>query len=220
MRDPGQERAQRGNLLALVQGVALPLDFRFCSASIAKVTQICGEHALSGKPKLDDRQLDRKNGAIAPQRLDLDPSANHPTLARSDQAGEAGRVRVPQLRRDDHLPQRTPDHICPPMAEDALGSRIELAQRSGLVHQDHAIQRRVDDRPAHRIGDGDTRFLASARLVHVTIRGPPSRARTCSRCRAPFSEVADAPDRPRSCAAAARHGRRCCARTERRPVPA
>ena len=71
-----------------------------------------------------------KQAAVGPQRLDLDPPADHPALPGSEEARQARAMGVPQMRRDDDVAQQASDHRLAAMAEHALGGRVELPQDS------------------------------------------------------------------------------------------
>ena len=60
-------------------------------------------------------------------------------------------MRRPQVRRHDDLAELAADHRLAPVAEDALGCRVELAAGAVLVHHDHAVERHLDDGPGEGV---------------------------------------------------------------------
>ena len=118
------------------------------------VPHVGDEQALAAGGGLHDRELDREQGAVGPHALRLDPPAQHAALAGREQARQPGRVRRAEVRRHHDLAERTPDRLLAAVAEDALGRRVELAQHAALVHDDHAIERHVDDGAGERVGTG------------------------------------------------------------------
>jgi len=89
-------------------------------------------------------QLDRKAASICPQRFELEPAVQDPTLPGTHVVAHAHRMRMPKLGRDQHRNIPTQDLIAPP-AKDVFGGGIELAHDVGGVDDDNGIQCRGND---------------------------------------------------------------------------
>ncbi len=103
-----------------------------------------------------ERQLDGELAAVGAHRHELGPAPEQPPLPGRQPVGEGTAMLLAAGRRDDQLGQLAADGVGGPIAERALGGRVELQHPAGAVDRDHAVQRRGEHRAValHRALEG------------------------------------------------------------------
>ena len=169
---PGQDQTQRNQPLlgAVVQvafqpvtlvhggldhpapgGAQLPLGV----AALGEVAQVRREHRGTGHRYPGDGQLDRKDRTVGPHPVDLQAPVQAARHAGAQVPAQASPMVRPKLFRDDELGELPAKRLLPTVAERAAGRGVELEDAAPLISQDHAVQRRVDDRPQAGLAAAD-----------------------------------------------------------------
>ena len=128
---------------------ALLLDLRLRPPPLAEIAQIGGEHRW---PSNRSSTIASSIGNSVPSPRSASISIRRPTIRLRPVASRRAR---PAVWACAQCGGTITSPSCRPItasrqAEHALRRRIELAQDARIVHQDHAIQRRLDHRPAER----------------------------------------------------------------------
>ena len=145
MGDAGEQRTDGGQLLALVQRLALPLDLGDRGARGGEVAEIGGKIASFWQHDLGDRQFHRDEAPVPAARLHLDAAAEHMRLARGAIAGDARLVRVLHVVGDDEVADVPADGLLARIAERLDRGRIDGNHHAALVDDDDGVERRGDD---------------------------------------------------------------------------
>ena len=151
MSDARKQRADSRELLALVQRLALPLDFGDRRVCRRKVAEIGGEIAALREYDLGDRQFHRDDPPVAAARLHLDPAAEHVRLARSAIARDAGFMRILHMVGYDEVADASADGLVARIAERLFGGGVYGDHHSAVVDDDDGVERgrhdgRIDGR--------------------------------------------------------------------------
>ena len=165
VRHIGEQGPHGGQLLGLVQRVALTLPVVLRGLAGRDVAQARGEQTADAGRHFLDRDLDRNHRAVGAQGLGLDASADHPLLAGHQIAVEAGLMRGTVDVRHDQLVQRPPqDRVAAP-AERGDRGRIELDDPALLVDGDDAVVDHLHDRGVEALPVGQRKPVAELRVA-------------------------------------------------------
>src|SRR5581483_119495 len=94
-------------------------------AALGDVAQIRGEERFVVDLRRIDRELDQNFGAVAMNRVDLDATPDHGSLARLQKTRESVTMHLSQRRRNDQLGQLAPDRFLAFVTESLFGRGIE-----------------------------------------------------------------------------------------------
>jgi hypothetical protein len=104
--------------------------------------------------ELAQRHLDGNLAAVATQRLQLRSPANEPPMAAGQVAGQASAMGLALRFGDEQLGHLATDRLCARPAERLRRRRVPLHDAARLVHDDEALDRRVEERVEMALGQG------------------------------------------------------------------
>ena len=135
----------------------------------ADVVQEAGKQTVTAGDHLADRELHRKDRAVAALGLDFAADADDPLLAGAQIAGEVA-VMPLAIGRGHQAADVAADHLLGAIAEHLRGGGVERLDDPGLVDGDQAVGRGIDDRAQQRVALEPRTFLLLLVVMAVSRR--------------------------------------------------
>jgi len=151
---------------------------------LGDVANKTGKYRRRRRCNRGDRQLDRKFCTVGANRFEFEPLAEDRAFARSQVAGKASTMGVPQTGRNDQFHHVHSQHLVTRESERCLRGRVEFKDPALVVHGDDAVQRRFQDRALE--GFTSAKFFTLAFLcrdIRVRDHGAARNALGQRRCR-------------------------------------
>src|SRR6266702_2137037 len=112
---------------------------------VGEIAHEAVEHEAVAAFQLGHAQFDLEFLAVAPHRIDFEAAAEDGAFSAAQEPLQAGRVVVAVDVGDDQFVEFGSDRFSACPAEDLLGLRIPVRDRTLLIHLDEGVERVVDD---------------------------------------------------------------------------